>query len=1199
MKKLRKEVRIFFLIATVIYLSLTSCKQTPNDSNPEKITITVKKDSNIKTIKPSSFEVTKGQELGLTDLKARLTIECNDGYKVSKICLENETGKIITDVSKHKFNSNTTIFVASQKETENIKFLKSIRFGTDIKRNVDMDGLKAGIANEMEFVVPFRTTEIDVEVEVVDEAGYEWETLTGDYAIEGGKLKFVENPKETAQLTTTYKLTVNKDDTKEEYKVKVIKMLTNAYFEAGMVKGVDSIDQNTTAKIVNHEEELPELTITGPELYLEFWSQSLKWKSFVVNVDNGDDINYAVTNKEHSLGLTTIPLEKGQTKEITIKIENNPVESITENGKKRIVATSGNLAREKFKFKVTRDSKTADFPANRLFIADEDVVKSASELNNTNILTSLCSQTDFPNFFVGEPCKVKVQSTKKVKTMTIDGVNITPSKTTGINGRDVYTGVHEVKDFKSAGSKDVQIVMTPENEEDYHTTTWNFKLTYSKGEPFPLSYDINGMGSILSSGIKLEIESGKNPLINVHGKSLNMEFASPNEIHNIKIGDKTITEENIAKVKRPWYGGQKDFYVATYSEKLENTTEKEITVEVTPKNTGTYEKKILKFKAKSDGQKEIMTPILQEIAREQNFSKEFMNKLTETQEDKIPEHVIKGQNTSAEIVLEVNAYDKEFLCKGVKVDNTAVEIKVDPARGGKYVAKATINDINTNAKIVNIVFEGKDGVADDINWKLKIKNGGDAPTLPQTTITTFTINEQGKNENPFLDSFKNHLTDNSKPTLQIYGKKVAIKVASGDNAWIKDVEFKIGGILKATKALELNFFEYVAQYEFELEKVNEEYEIELKFNSAKTEYSALSYTFKIRSLDEKPALNLRFGVNQTAIPNGYAGDLNVEYCEFLVQATSDSMAKVEIGEKDNPQDCTIVDFNSSVGKIYEAKADLKLATDMRKTYIIKVTPKETEKYAVTIHECTLKGKQIEQSNAEFAFNSQNKRMVTAKIIEWQDGLRAGSFKDLGITKISITAKTLSPRAKVKYKFVNALTLEDISTSSEVMLTSDNKRNHTATSITLFNDKPTKVKVWVEAENGMKDDVKGVSYFTINNLELYWGYKNSGALSDFKERAYDEIKFEKTKAKDGKIYIMIAPWNEDEHDYTVDNTGLPEGQTEFLDKGDLGFDQRLYLTSIDVSSLIDGSSSTQYKEALIKLKHEDIPCMTYKLKVRLE
>ena len=40
-------------------------------------------------------------------------------------------------------------------------------------------------------------------------------------------------------------------------------------------------------------------------------------------------------------------------------------------------------------------------------------------------------------------------------------------------------------------------------------------------------------------------------------------------------------------------------------------------------------------------------------------------------------------------------------------------------------------------------------------------------------------------------------------------------------------------------------------------------------------------------------------------------------------------------------------------------------------------------------------------------------------------------------------------------------------------------------------------------------------------------------------------------------------------------------------------------SIDVSSLIDGSSSTQYKEALIKLKHEDIPCMTYKLKVRLE
>ena len=159
-------------------------------------------------------------------------------------------------------------------------------------------------------------------------------------------------------------------------------------------------------------------------------------------------------------------------------------------------------------------------------------------------------------------------------------------------------------------------------------------------------------------------------------------------------------------------------------------------------------------------------------------------------------------------------------------------------------------------------------------------------------------------------------------------------------------------------------------------------------------------------------------------------------------------------------------------------------------------------------------------------------------------------------------------------------------------------NHTG-EITLLTDKPTKLKLWVVAENSTTTDQdKGEWTMTYNQVPLFWDHRHDAKLAQFKTQAYDTIEIDKTKVKDGKISILIVPWKEADG-YVVDNTGLPDGQEAFVKLGPVGRFQEAYKSIINVSKLLEATPSATEVNALVKMKLNNIECINYQIKIKLK
>ena len=160
--------------------------------------------------------------------------------------------------------------------------------------------------------------------------------------------------------------------------------------------------------------------------------------------------------------------------------------------------------------------------------------------------------------------------------------------------------------------------------------------------------------------------------------------------------------------------------------------------------------------------------------------------------------------------------------------------------------------------------------------------------------------------------------------------------------------------------------------------------------------------------------------------------------------------------------------------------------------------------------------------------------------------------------------------------------------------------HKSEKITLFSDKPTKIKLWVIAADGITiNDEKGKWEMIYNPVDLAWEYENKGDKGyEYKKGAYDMIELEKDKVTDPakKIYLVFAPWKED-FGYTVVNTDLPQEQTPFVKIGAMNGAQEYYKTTVDVSSLLDGSK--QELMATLKMKRNGKDCLTYNVKIKVK
>lgn len=93
---------------------------TPESPNPAEITITVKGDANVETIKPESF--TTAKDALWSDVKGKITVTYKAGYDNLTWKLGDANGADIMDSTV--FSSNTTVFAVSKKATERIYKVK-------------------------------------------------------------------------------------------------------------------------------------------------------------------------------------------------------------------------------------------------------------------------------------------------------------------------------------------------------------------------------------------------------------------------------------------------------------------------------------------------------------------------------------------------------------------------------------------------------------------------------------------------------------------------------------------------------------------------------------------------------------------------------------------------------------------------------------------------------------------------------------------------------------------------------------------------------------------------------------------------------------------------------------------------------------------------------------------------------------------
>jgi len=93
---------------------------TPESPNPAEITITVKGDANVETIKPESF--TAAKDALWSDVKGKITVTYKAEYDNLTWKLGDANGADIMDSTV--FSSNTTVFAVSKKATERIYKVK-------------------------------------------------------------------------------------------------------------------------------------------------------------------------------------------------------------------------------------------------------------------------------------------------------------------------------------------------------------------------------------------------------------------------------------------------------------------------------------------------------------------------------------------------------------------------------------------------------------------------------------------------------------------------------------------------------------------------------------------------------------------------------------------------------------------------------------------------------------------------------------------------------------------------------------------------------------------------------------------------------------------------------------------------------------------------------------------------------------------
>jgi len=1185
---------VFIVAILVVALASSSCKHDKGGDKPmgktEFVNLTFKYDAGVKKTEPSNIDVEKGRALKLSELKNKVKIEYNAEYEFDKFLAGGKDGIEIKDDGAYKPIVNTEIYVVSKKKSSNPDpqpcdvALTSIKIGPNEKNS---KGIVPEDIGTIEIPVP---TKFDgVEYDVVTTTSIEGATVTWDPPLENNKIRF-EKIETEQDFSKEYTITVSKGGEKRVYAVDVRMMIHGAGFFGARVKGRDtSADLATIIKILNHEENV-DLRLAGHEALIVFTSKTDEWKTVLLN---GKDAKIDISGYKGTCSKF-IPLSTaGEAIPIKVQVSNSEWDE-----EKNDFAEPW-LAIEEFNFTITPSVDLADAFIEEVIVNDTSI---ADEKTNPDAFAVLFEEDEeLAEFDSGKKANVAVVLSKKVKSVKINDIILNENQLEEIKNKGVIIG-YRAKAENIPVNEDGQtptkitIVVSPKAEDArYGDTTMKFNLVYKMPPKlYPNSFEINEKDWLdLPKDFKDAVKEGKSPLYVIDSNRLNMKFIfseKPKEV-KIKIGNVETSSTEVKEIK------------STYTTKYEvqvsgivNSSEQEVTLIFYPDNEGAFSNGEWKFKIKGSDTNPKVKPIFKRIGKEENLPKEtFLDKL----ESSGAEFAVHGDK--AEIFITLSDYEKNFLLDKILIDGVQPTDQEFSVYKGSYISlwnlKKTIEGLTSEGKDVVIKFEGKSGVADTLEWKFKLKSGGEKPKIPRSKIR-LVVGRYGTLGFPFPVEFLEGLDNNTVPKIEIYGKDVKLTFTTLVKECLQKASFKIDD--KDEHEIDATETTYSKKIEYTFEGVSKEVEhtIIARIFSKSEDYSPLEYKFKVKVLDDLPEpFSYIYAIDGKLKSRGYKGTLDKDFATLHFQTKQNIVKEVRMGKKDSLEEDDKVELKEGKDKygksFWYASKDIDLDTTDFEKWKIEVISNDESKYPKVTCSYELKGAPVSDANLAFE-KTGDKPKVYAKMTRHQ-GMESQFTDEYGVTKVDFTAFTMSRKTKVKGIRVHKITGDDMAGDNAVDFAStDISREHTGT-LQAYDDKPTIMKLWTTSQDeSVKDDISGVFSININPVPLLWSYKKPTDTSTG-EVAYDVIEVRKKKIKNNKVYMIFAPWKED-YGYKVELEQVEEKQEKFEKIGNLGQHQTMYRTSLDVTNM-EADTEKSIKCVLTHIKTGKV-ALTYRVKVRM-
>lgn len=912
--------------------------------------------------------------------------------------------------------------------------------------------------------------------------------------------------------------------------------------------------------------------VKGPVARLELGSRTKEWTSLKLN---GTPLTPRTEPGfkafwEGDLTLDTV----GSVEEIKIEIEAG-----SEKGQ--------------FNFSLKRVEGKVDIQKLDLFVQGEKILYG----DKTKLFDLLLPNE--PALDGVEPTTVEVQCAKDyIKRVTIDGHDA-EVKTKTIAGKTVWYAAYDV-DSVAPNGKNVLVEVEPKDEYSsyFNVARLSFRLDYKGPAPIETYFNINGGNYQLKAYTEeASLKSSRN--IYSRTKFLNLNISSYTEFESVEINGTSYSK--VAE--------NKNGFVFNHTIALTSGNE-DFVVALVPKDKAKFVKTFYKFSANKGTGKEKLTPSL------------YINGLSDFPQSSFIEHLedlttppsLNVNGDVAKIQVAVSEYAGIFLLKEVEINNEKVEhqkIEGTYPTPTVFLASKDIEINGSTPKEITIKFIPNNAEqADAITWKFFISKTTDLPPFPHSNVNVFSIN----GETSFEDEFINYLTDGTNPKYMVDEDEVEIKIGVpklNEAKQISSVKFIWDGNTKDVNCVEekINYKDYsVATHKLTLSDTNEHnVQIEIVPVDA-TKYASLVYRFELQRSTLLPKLpNLKFYLEKWPQKSGYKtlDAIQKEYAELALQTGDGEIEKVEIGKEGEEEEVQLETFKDGNDKtVYSYTKLVRLSTDgTHQKFIIRATPKDKTKYRTTDCIFELAGSRVAQANAEFLgkleFGGQFKPYVKSEV-KFYDNKEHQFISDYGATEVKFTAQTISPRAKIKYAFVDgeeniiAMPGETVASEKEMTVTDADFGIHEAT-FKLFIDKPTNLLVYVLAEDGIsKDNERGKYLYTYNPITLKWDVsldKTKG--EDFRLNGYNEIIVDKSLVKENRIYVSFSIWKT----YNIDEKyQYPSYQTKpekFGPDPESWEEEQWYKTDVDISSL----TATNSLEIAIPVLENGVTCFTYKVKIK--